>query len=77
MSRTVLQVTTPLLSPDQTDRLQDIVFHHFPYSRMEGGADVEEREGEEVELVRAVEEEMRERHLQIQPEVTEKVSSQL
>lgn len=74
MCRAVLGVTTPLIIPDQTARLTDIVVRHLPSYEAGGGAS---GEGEEVELVRAVEDEMKERHLQIQPEVTEKVSNQI
>ena len=70
LSRAVLRVTEPQLPPDQTDRLTDIVYHHLPASELVEGASGRE----EMELVKAVEEEMRERHLQIQPEVTKKVS---
>lgn len=73
--RAVLEVTAPLFPPDQTDRLKEIVFHYLPQGGVGGEASGEGGGGEEVELVRAVEDEMKERHLQIQQEVTDKVST--
>lgn len=70
MSRTVLEVTTPLLPPHLTNRVTDIIARHLPRGELRGGGE----DTEDGELVKAAEEEMRERHLQIQPDVTEKVS---
>ena len=75
ISGALLQVTAPLVPPDQVVRLGDIVATHLP-SRGRGGASEGEGE-EELQLVRAVNDEMRERHLQTLSEVTEKVSDLL
>ena len=71
VSQAVLEVSTLLLPPDQTDRVTDVITRHFPCGELSGGG---AREREEGELVKVVEEEMKERHLQIQPKITEKVS---
>ena len=70
VSRAVLEVTTPLIPGDQVTRLQEMVAHHLPSS----GSRVSVMEEKEEELVQAIRDEMRERHLTIQAEVTEKVS---
>ena len=64
-----MRVTAPFLPTDKTWLLEKLVSNH-----LSSGA---EREGLEEELVKAVEEEMRERHLQIKPEVTNKVSNKI
>lgn len=67
--RAVLEVTIPLVPADQVIRLQEMVGHHLPSSVTRVSM-----EEEEEELVEAIRDEMSERHLTIQEEVTEKVS---
>ena len=70
-SRAVLELTAPsLVLPRETTTLEDLVSHHLL-----GGGEVESRERWEENLVKAVEDELRERHLQILPQVTNKAST--
>ena len=69
-SRAVLELTAPsLVLPRETNTLEYLVSHHLL-----GGGEVESRERWEENLVKAVEDELRERHLQILPQVTNKAS---
>lgn len=72
VARAVLEVTGPLIPADQVARLQDMVLRHLPIATSEKRVDTEEEK-----LVQAIKDEMKERHLTIQPEVTEKVSKSL
>lgn len=69
-------MTTPLVPEDQVTRLQEMVAHHLPSSGSKVGMEEEENE-EEKKLAQAIRDEMKERHLTIQAEVTEKVSRSL
>jgi hypothetical protein len=65
-----LGMTAPIVPPEKTTDLENLVSSHLL-----NGETVENLENWERELAKAVEEEMSERHLQISPEVTNKVSS--
>ena len=69
VARAVLEVTTPLVPPGKISNLEDLIISHLL-----GGGMVANWENWERELAKAVEEEMNERHFQISPEITNKVS---
>lgn len=66
--RALLEVTTPLISNDEISTLKLLVSQWLLK-----GKKVEKKEEEEKELIEAVEEVMKERQLQIMPEIKAKV----